>query len=124
MAAAINESHWLCQRLLKQPDLSYVGPWLILSPVSHFARRLTIYDMVGKGGVYGVWSIQSLWAPLFPIELEDTIGFSTAAPPEGPILISPANMPRPVAHDTFILGVENEILPLLRDARPLHRLQR
>jgi hypothetical protein len=23
--AAINEFHWLCQRLLEQPDLTYVG---------------------------------------------------------------------------------------------------
>jgi hypothetical protein len=80
--------------------------------------------MAGKSGVYGVWSIQSLWAPLFPVELEDTVGFSTPAPPQGPILISPANIPRPIAYDAFILGVENETLPLLRSIDSMDRFYR
>lgn len=74
--------------------------------------------------MYGVWSVQSLWAPLFPTELEDTIGFSTSLNQGEAILISPKSMPEPIQYETFRGYVENTVLPFLRSMDSVERFYR
>ncbi|GLS31923.1 hypothetical protein GCM10007937_36330 [Mesorhizobium albiziae] len=82
------------------------------------------YDVPEKGALYGVWSIQSLWAPLFPTELEDTIGFSTSLPQGEAILISPELMPPPIGYEAFQEHIETAVLPFLRSVDSLERFYR
>ena len=123
MTSPIGGEHWLT-RWLERHGLIHSGLWTVVKPVRHFVRRMTAYDLPEKGALYGVWSIQSLWAPLFPTELEDTIGFRTSFPQGEAILISPELMPLPIGYEAFQEHVETAILPFLRSVDSLERFYR
>jgi hypothetical protein len=121
MALLINNEHWLTQHLEQQPDLVHTNPWTVVKPVRHFVRKIMAYDVPEKNGLYGVWSVESLWAPLFPIELEGVIGFSVRRL-EGATFISLEAMPPPLAHDVFRQRIEDAVLPYLRSIDSMERL--
>jgi hypothetical protein len=121
MVLPINREHWLTRQLERQRDMIHTNLWTVVKPVHHFVRRITAYDVPEKNGLYGVWSIQSLWAPLFPTELEGAIGFSMR-PLEGPIAISLETIPAPLDYQVFCEHLDDAVLPYLRSVDSMERL--
>ncbi|RJG46910.1 hypothetical protein [Mesorhizobium sp. DCY119] len=119
--APIGKEHWLTQRLEQQPDVVQTKLWTVVKPVHHFVRRIMAYDIREKNGLYGVWSIHSLWAPSSPIELENTTGFSTPLPQGEVIVIYPDLLPKPIQYEAFEDTVRDEVLPFLRSINTMER---
>jgi hypothetical protein len=98
-------------------------------------RRGTLVDAVaraaanhavrgpGERRVKGVWSIQSLWAPFFPTELEDTIRFSPSLPQGEAFLIAP-ELPPPIGYEAFQEHIETAVLLSFRSVDSLERFYR
>lgn len=122
LVAPIGKRHWLNQLLEQQPDVVHSGLWMVVKPVRHFLRGMTVYDLGGKKGLTGAWSVQGLWTPGMSNELDGYIGSRLPFRKQGPVIIIDVVQSPP--DDFFREKIEQTTLPCLRSIDSMEALYR